>query len=89
MASEVRYLPRPGVIRAFMEDSRMSQRDLARLSGGAFKKSTVGNLVKPDVGQAVSRSTALALAGIFQRDVETFFVREVRQMENQIPQQVT
>lgn len=86
MSGEVRYLPRPTVIRDYMEGARFTHRDLADRSMGAFKKSTVGNLVNPKAGQAVSRKVALALADIFRCDVETFFVREVQKMESQTPQ---
>lgn len=88
MSREVRYLPRPAVIRDYMEGARFTHRDLADRSRGAFKKSTVGNLLNPKAGQGVSREVALALADIFRCDVETFFVREVRKMESQIPQKV-
>lgn len=80
---EVRYIPRPGVIRSFMEDEHLSQREFALRSYGAFKKSTVASLVNPKPGQGVNQATAQAVAKIFRRDIDLFFMREVQKMENQ------
>lgn len=80
---EVRYIPRASVIRQFMKDDGLSQRELAHRSYGAFKKSTVSNLIKPKPGQGVNQQTAQAVAKIFDRHIDLFFVREVQEMENQ------
>lgn len=80
---EIRYIPRADIIRQFMEDDDLSHRELAHLSRGAFKKSSVGSLVSPKPGQGVNQKTAQAVAKIFRRDIDMFFVREVQKMENQ------